>query len=70
MLEYVEMLFEEGQYILAGKTWQKIEYENLKNTTASRLAKNIDYLKIVLKLKDEIITKFEEEINTSRSISD
>ena len=52
LLEYIVLLFEEKQYEQAGQLWKKVKYEDLKK---SKYVKNIEYLKIVMMLKDELI---------------
>jgi hypothetical protein len=52
LLEYIVLLFEEKQYEQAGSLWKKIKYEDLRK---SKYVKNIEYLKILLLLKDEVI---------------
>ncbi|CDW74809.1 UNKNOWN [Stylonychia lemnae] len=54
LLEYIYILFEEQQYYQASRLWNKVDY---KNFLAARFARNIDCLKIVIKLKDEQITE-------------
>ena len=50
LLELIYLLFEEGKYYHAARLWTKIEY---KNFISARFAKNIDNLKIVIRLKEE-----------------
>eukprot|EP00347_Sterkiella_histriomuscorum_P011175 403373461 len=54
LLEYIYILFEERQYYHASRLWGKIEYHNFMQ---ARFAKNIDYLKVVIKLKEEQIAE-------------
>ena len=48
------MLFEEQEFDKAASIWKQFAYEDLQ---ASRGHKNIEYLKIVLHLRDEVITE-------------
>ena len=58
LLEYIYLLFEERQYYHGARLWDKINYANFLQ---ARFAKNIDFLKIVIRLKDEQIAQMMAE---------
>lgn len=61
------MLFEEKQYFHSSRLWNKIDY---KNFIQARFAKNIDFLKIVIRLKDEQIAELLKNGHTFKEPGD
>ena len=49
LLDFILQLFKSEQYNHAGQVWKRIDYKDFQG---SRFSQNLDFLKIVLRIRD------------------
>lgn len=52
LVEYIDSLFREKDYLKAGSLWQKLNYEELSSV---KLDTQQEYLRILLVIKDKML---------------